>query len=231
MQKSVIIAAGGQGIRFSHELPKQFFHLREKPLLMHCMERFHSFDRGMQIIVGMQEDLMPYWREICAGIRFEVPHVLSPGGRTRFHTVKKALNKVPVGNLVGVHDAVRPLFYKRTVEACFDAAEKFGASLPCIEIHDSIREIRPEGNRRANRKDFRLVQTPQVFRYDILTRGYRKAYSKEYTDDASLVETAGFPIALVEGNPENIKITTFQDLVFAEAIFDSYREKCGFFNA
>ena len=228
MQKTVIIVAGGQGIRFRQDLPKQFYSLRGKPLLMHCIERFHSYDKDVQIITGIQDNRMPYWRDLCNTSRFNVPHELSSGGRTRYHTVKNALQMVTPGNLVAVHDAVRPLFYKRTLADCYEAAEKFGAALPCIEIHDSIREIIPKGSRGVNRDVFRRVQTPQIFRYDILTRGYQQAYSKNYTDDASLVETAGFPVVLVDGNPENIKITTEQDLVFAEAIFDSYWNKCGF---
>jgi 2-C-methyl-D-erythritol 4-phosphate cytidylyltransferase len=229
MQKTVIIVAGGQGMRFSQELPKQFFYLRERPLLMHCIDLFRSYDREMQIIVGIQEKLMSYWESVCEQFQFDIPHILSPGGETRYHTVKKALPKVNPGNLVAIHDAVRPLLYKSTIEACFEAAEKFGASLPCVGIHDSIREITPEGSRRVSREDFRLVQTPQVFRYDILTRGYEQEYSDDYTDDASVVESAGYPVTLVEGNPENIKITTPEDLVYAEAIFDSCRRQSGFF--
>ena len=129
---------------------------------------------------------------------------------------------------MAIHDAVRPLLYRSTIEACFESAEKFGAALPCVPIHDSIREITPEGSRRAGREQFRQVQTPQIFRYEILARAYQQEYSEDFTDDASVVERAGFPVSLVEGNVENIKITTPEDLVLAEALFDSYRGKSGF---
>lgn len=229
MEKTVIIVAGGQGMRFNKEVPKQFFYIRERPLLMHTIDLFHLYDRKMQIIVGLKEDFFPHWESICKQFHFDVPHLLSPGGETRFHTVKNALSKVATGNLVGIHDAVRPLLYKRTIDDCYGEAAKSGASLPCIELHNSIREITPEGSRWVDRDSYRLVQTPQVFQYDILMKSYEAEYSKDFTDDASVVEKAGYPVTMVEGNVENFKITTPQDMVFAEAIFDSYRKDSGFF--
>jgi 2-C-methyl-D-erythritol 4-phosphate cytidylyltransferase len=229
MEKSVIIVAGGQGMRFSQELPKQFFYIRDRPLLMHIIDLFHFYDRNMQIIVGIREDYMSHWDSVCDQFRFDVPHLLTRGGETRYHTVKNALQKVEPGNLVAIHDSVRPLLYKRTIDDCFEAAAKLGASLPCIEIHDTIRELTPGGSRWIDRKSFRLVQTPQVFRYDILSKAYEKEYSEDYTDDASVVEASGYPVTLVEGNKENFKITNPADLDVAEAIFDTYRKNCGFF--
>ena len=229
MEKSVIIVAGGQGMRFSQDLPKQFFYIRERPLLMHTIDLFHLYDRNSQIIVGIREDFMSHWESVCEQFRFDVPHTLSPGGETRFHTVKNALTRVKPGNLVAIHDSVRPLLYKRTIDDCFGAAEKHGASLPCIEVHDTIRELTGDGNRWVDRNSYRLVQTPQVFQYEIIIKAFNQEFSEEYTDDASVVEQAGFPVTLVEGNPENIKITTPKDLIYAEAIFDSYKENCGFF--
>ena len=230
MQKTVIIVAGGQGMRFSQDMPKQFFYIRQRPLLMHAIDLFHEYDREMQIIVGIQENLMSYWESVCDQFGFDVEYILSPGGETRYHTVKNALPEVSPGNLVAIHDAVRPLLYKRTIDSCFEAAGKYGAALPCIEIRDSIREITPRGSRWVSRDLFRLVQTPQVFQYDILKKSYEQEYSEDFTDDASVVEMAGYPVTLVEGNPENIKITTPEDLVFAEALFDSYMKKSGLFN-
>ena len=229
MEKSVIIVAGGQGMRFGQDLPKQFFYIRERPLLMHVIDLFHFYDQHMQIIVGIREDYMSHWESVCEQFRFDIPHILSPGGETRFHTVRNALTKVTPGNFVAIHDSVRPLLYKRTIDDCFMAAQKDGASLPCIEVHDSIREITDDGSRWVDRNSFRLVQTPQVFRYDILMESYIKDYSNNFTDDASVVEHAGHKVTLTEGNPENIKITTPEDLVFAEAIFDSYKKNSGFF--
>ena len=229
MEKTVIIVAGGQGMRFGQELPKQFFYIRERPLLIHTVDLFHVYDPEIQIIIGLQENYFSHWESVCEQFHFDVHHLLSPGGETRFQTVKNALSLVTPGNLVGVHDAVRPLIYRRTIDNCFEAAQKHGASLPGIELNDSIRQLTPDGSRWADRETFRLVQTPQVFQYNILMKGYEADYSEEFTDDASVVEKAGFKVAVVEGNPENFKITTPDDLVFAEAIFESYRERCGFY--
>jgi 2-C-methyl-D-erythritol 4-phosphate cytidylyltransferase len=228
MEKTVIIVAGGQGMRFSDDRPKQFFYLRERPMLMHTIDLFYIYNKSMQIIVGLPESWFSYWESICEQFHFDVCHTLSSGGETRFHTVRNALHLVQTGNLVGIHDAVRPLVYKRTIDDGYRAAEESGASLPCIELQDSIRELTPGGSRHADRNAFRLVQTPQVFQYDILRKAYENEYSEEYTDDASVVEKAGFPVRIVNGNPENIKITTPDDLVYAEAIFESYRKRCGF---
>jgi 2-C-methyl-D-erythritol 4-phosphate cytidylyltransferase len=228
MEKTVIIVAGGQGMRFNQELPKQFFYIRDRPLLMHTIDLFYFYDRKIQIIVGIKEEFMTHWESVCEQFHFDDPHILTPGGRTRFHTVKNALPKVNPGNLVAIHDAVRPLLYRRTIDDGYAAAEKDGAALPCVEIHDSIREIKEKGSEPVRRSSFRLVQTPQVFRYDLLMKAYEQEYSEEFTDDASVIEKAGFPVTLVAGNYENIKITTPEDMVYAEAIFDTYMEKSGF---
>lgn len=229
MEKSVIIVAGGQGMRFDKEKPKQFFYLQGRPLIMHTVEMFHKYDPGMQIILGLKESFLAHWKSVCDEFGFKVPHHISPGGDTRYQTVKNALPEVIPGRLVGVHDAVRPLVYRRTIDDCYKVAAEKGGALPCLEPNDSIREISGGGSRAVDRNSFRLVQTPQVFQYDILTNAYDSGYSAEFTDDASVVEQAGHTISLVEGNPENFKITTPDDLVYAEAIFESYRERCGFF--
>lgn len=230
MQKTVIIVAGGQGKRFGVGLPKQFVELRQRPIMMHTIELFHRYDREIQIIVGIREKLKGHWKSLCQDHQFGIPHILSPGGATRYQTVRNALPQVQKGSLVAIHDAVRPLLYKRTVEACFDAAARHGAALPCTEIPDSIREIIPGGSRQVKRDSFLLVQTPQVFQYELLIKAYRQEFSEDFTDDASVVEKAGFPVTVVEGNPENQKITTPQDLVYAEAVFDAWEKNSGFFN-
>lgn len=216
-------------MRFGPELPKQFFYIRERPLLMHAIDLFLYYDRDIQVVVGIHEQFTSHWESVCEQFRFDIPHVLTPGGETRYHTVKNALPQVTPGNLVAIHDAVRPLVYRSTIDACFESAGKNGAAIPCVGINDSIREMTGQESRPVDRESFRLVQTPQVFQYDILMKAYQGSYSEEFTDDASVVEAAGFPVTLVEGNPENIKITTAEDLALAEAIFESYRRKSGFF--
>ncbi len=229
MEKTIIIVAGGQGMRFNAEKPKQFLYIRDRPISMHTIDLFHRYDTKMQIILGLAEHYFSYWESICEQFHFEVPHALSPGGDTRYHTVKNALSKVKGGNMVGIHDAVRPLVYKQTIDRCYEEAEKCGAAIPCIGVHNTIREITEDGSRWVDRRKLRAVQTPQVFQYDILMKAYEQEYSESFTDDASVVESVGYRVKLVEGNPENIKITTPEDLVFAEAVFDYYKQQSGFF--
>jgi 2-C-methyl-D-erythritol 4-phosphate cytidylyltransferase len=229
MEKTIIIVAGGQGMRFTAEKPKQFLYIQDRPITMHTIDLFHYYDRHMQIVLGLAENYFSYWESICQQFHFDVPLTLSPGGETRYHTVKNALSKVNKGSLVGIHDAVRPLVYKPTIDRCYAEAEKSGAAIPCIPVHSTIREITEGGSRWVDREKLRAVQTPQVFQYDILVRGYEEPYSESFTDDASVVESIGHTVKLVEGNPENIKITTAEDLVFAEAIFPHYRRNSGFF--
>ena len=229
MEKTIIIVAGGQGMRFNAVKPKQFLYIRDRPITMHTIDLFHYYDRNIQIILGLAENYFSYWESICQQFHFDVPVTLSPGGETRYHTVKNALSRAKRGNLVGIHDAVRPLTYKHTIDRCYAEAEKSGAAIPCIPVHNTIREITKEGSRWVDREKLRAVQTPQVFQYEIIMKGYEKPYSESFTDDASVVESIGYTVKLVEGNPENIKITTAEDLVFAEAVFDHYRQHSGFF--
>ena len=125
MEKTIIIVAGGQGMRFKAEKPKQFLYIRDRPITMHTIELFHYYDRKMQIILGIAENNFSYWDSVCEQFHFDVPLTLSPGGETRYHTVKNALSKVEKGNLVGIHDAVRPLVYKHTIDRCYEESEKY----------------------------------------------------------------------------------------------------------
>ena len=229
MEKNIIIVAGGQGMRFNSEKPKQFFYLRDRPVTMHTIDLFHHYDPKMQIILGIAEAYFSFWESVCEQFHFDVPVTLTPGGRTRYHTVKNALPEVKESNLVGIHDAVRPLVYRHTIDRCYEEAEKNGAAIPCVPVHSTIRQITGEGSRWIDREKLRAVQTPQVFRYELLVKAYEQEYSASFTDDASVVESIGHPVRLVDGNPENIKITTQEDLVFAEAVFDYYKGKSGFF--
>ena len=218
MEKALIVVAGGLGTRMGSEIPKQFVRLGGRPILMRTMELFHRYDRKMSIVVGLPEEYRAYWKDLCRKENFEVPHQLTPAGKTRFHTVKHALEAVQPGCLVAIHDAVRPLVSRETIERCFDQAGKTGAAIPCVEVRESLRQVSQGRSLSVDRDTYRLVQTPQVFQYEILAKAYRQDYEKSFTDDAGVVEKAGYPVSLVEGNHENLKITTPQDLTRAEAL-------------
>ncbi len=216
---NVIIVAGGSGKRFKSKIPKQFLELSGKAILMQTIEVFFNYDTSLQIILVLPEQHIEYWKNLCKKYNFKINHKIVLGGNTRFHSVKNALDTIPVSdNLVAIHDGVRPLVSTATIERCFAKAKKTGNAIPAIPPHDSVRLINKNTNRIINRSSLLLIQTPQVFRIDKLKQAYSQDYREIFTDDASVLETFGEKIYLVEGNRENIKITSNIDLVIAKAL-------------
>lgn len=203
------------------DIPKQFLLLNGDPVLMRTVRAFHQYNPDIEIVITLPPDHVKYWHTICKKYRFNIPHLVVHGGENRHHSVKNALEKVSSPSLVAVHDGVRPLISQALISTCFDTAAILGNAVPVIEISESIRHVMGEKNRRADRSEYMLVQTPQVFHSDILIKVFGKGYKSEYTDEASLVEEAGHPIHLVRGQPENIKITTMLDICFASAYLES----------
>ena len=200
------------------EVPKQFLLLAGQPVLMHAIRVFHLFDPGMILFVVLPGNQFPYWKELCREHSFNIAHQLVAGGVTRFGSVKNALEQISGKGLVAIHDGVRPLVSSDTLKRTFDEAGKSGNAIPVIRMDESIRETGPGGNKQIMRENLRIVQTPQVFRKDLIKKAYDSAPHENFTDDATVLETSGETIHLVEGNPENIKITRPSDLRCAEAI-------------
>lgn len=199
-------------------LPKQFLLLNGKPLIMHTLEVFRLYDPHIKIRLVLPEDQFGLWENLCDKYGFSMKHDLGTGGETRFHSVKKNLSFVTDKGLVAVHDGVRPLVSLDTIERCYKGAEEYGNAVPGIKIPETLRIIRNDGSVQTDRSLYRLIQTPQVFRGEVLKKAYLQEYNSMFTDDAGVVENAGFKINLVEGNPENIKVTLPNDLVIAEAL-------------
>lgn len=221
MSKTVIIVAGGSGKRMHSEVPKQFLLLKGMPVLMRTISAFQLFDPDLEIILVLPEKHLPYWESLCRQHAFNLMIKLAKGGKTRFESVNNGLQLVaPDSELIAIHDGVRPLVSQGTIRTCFDTAAVMGNAVPVIEIPDSIRFLDGQKNASVNRSDYRIVQTPQVFRSEQLKKAYGMAQQKDYADDASVVEAAGHSIYLVPGNPENIKITSPPDLLKAEALLD-----------
>jgi 2-C-methyl-D-erythritol 4-phosphate cytidylyltransferase len=218
MKKYAIIVAGGKGLRFGANLPKQFLLLKGLPIIMHSINRFKSFDKSIEIILVLPNEHMSYWKEICDEYDFKTSHSIAQGGETRFHSVKNGLSLVTENSLVAIHDGVRPLVSIDTIKNAFEMADKEGAAIPVVELVDSIREMKGTESKPLLRENYRLVQTPQVFKSDILAEAYKQPYNTEFTDDASVVERAGYKVRLVKGNIENIKITNQIDLQVAEGL-------------
>jgi 2-C-methyl-D-erythritol 4-phosphate cytidylyltransferase len=199
-------------------LPKQFLLLDGKPLLMHTVERFRSFDVNMEIILVLPDEHISLWDSLVAENSFDVIHMVVPGGEERFHSVKAGLALVMDEALVAIHDGVRPLVSHDTIWRCFADAEEFGSAVPFVEPSDSVRILDGDDSRPLPRREIRLVQTPQVFRSSVLIAAYERGYDPSFTDDATVVEAAGIKVHLTHGNRENIKITTPEDLAVASTL-------------
>ena len=233
MKKYALIVAGGKGLRMGGEVPKQFICLEGKPILMWTLEAFHRYDHDLQLIVVLPHDQRSYWEALCREHHFTLPHRIADGGDTRFHSVSNGLAltlepSAPMNqpspmeaeeSLIAVHDGVRPFVSQEVLDRCFRAAEEHEAVIPVIPVIDTLRHItQQEESVTVSRSEYRLVQTPQVFQGRLLHRAYSQPYREEFTDDDSVVESLGVPVTLVEGNRENIKLTTPFDLTIGSAL-------------
>ena len=220
----VVIVAGGKGLRMGADVPKQFLLLGGKPVLMRTIGRFHAFDAQLQIILVLPPDQQGYWHELCLAHHFKLPYLLADGGATRFESVRNGLALIPndAQGVVAVHDGVRPMVSVKVIERCFAMACKALAVIPVTPVVETLRQIMPDGvSQTVNRDAYRLVQTPQTFDLQLLKQAYQQPYSTAFTDDASVVEALGMQITMVEGNKENIKITTPFDLDVCERLLHS----------
>ena len=219
MNKYAIIVAGGKGLRMGGDLPKQFIPVEGRPVLMRTLDTFYACDDTIKIILVLPRDHQPYWEELCREYQFTVPHRIADGGATRFHSVQSGLSFVEDPDaLVAVHDGVRPFVSHEVIACCFREAELHGAVVPVIPVVETVRQLVGETSVTVNRDAYRLVQTPQTFRASLLRNAYEQPYCDAFTDDASVVEALGYAVHLVEGNRENIKLTTPYDLVVAQAL-------------
>lgn len=220
MEKYIIIVAGGKGLRMGGDIPKQFLPIDGQPVLMRTIVAFTNYDRNIHPIVVLPIDQQDYWKELCNEYNFSIEHQIANGGETRFHSVKNGLALVPksTDSIVGVHDGVRPFASVETIGAAYENALLKGSAIPVIDCVDSVRRIVGNGNTAEDRSQLKLVQTPQVFRADLLHESYNQPFSERFTDDASVFEKAGYKVHLTKGNRENIKITTPFDLTIAEAL-------------
>lgn len=216
---TILIVAGGRGTRMGGPQPKQFLELAGRPVLMHTLEAFDRWDASARLIVVLPEDQIDTWKRLCEAHVFSRIHRVVAGGETRFHSVRNGLGVIASNGLIAVHDGVRPLVAPSVIAACFAAAADGGAAVPVVPVVESVREVDADGGSRpVDRARLRVVQTPQVFRADVLRAAYCLPYDPRFTDDASVVEASGMAVRLVPGNRENIKLTTPMDLLLAEQL-------------
>lgn len=217
----IIVVAGGKGLRMGGDIPKQFLPVGGEPVLMRTLRVFHEADEDMRIILVLPADQQEYWQQLCREYHFTLSHQVATGGETRFHSVQNGLALVPVDadGVVGVHDGVRPFVSVEVIRRCYEGARQHGAVVPVVPVVETVRQLLPEGDSlTVDRNQYRLVQTPQTFRIPLLKEAFQQPYQPAFTDDASVVEALGYRIALVEGNRENIKLTTPSDIRFAESL-------------
>lgn len=212
-----IFVAGGSGTRMGSSLPKQFMDLGGKPVLQRTIDRFREVFPGIKVITVLPKSHFDTWKRLCDATQFICPQILVEGGLTRFHSVQNALAKVPDGALVFIHDGVRPLVSPQLLRKMADAMGECGALIPVVPVVDTLRS-RKKGEPAPDRSSVEAVQTPQVFRSELIKKAYTQAYDVSFTDDASVAEAAGIPVSTIEGERFNLKLTTPDDLVLAEAI-------------
>ncbi|WP_025144977.1 2-C-methyl-D-erythritol 4-phosphate cytidylyltransferase [Pedobacter jeongneungensis] len=218
MKYYAIIVAGGSGNRMQTETPKQFLLLKNLPVLMHTIKAFAQSDTQPKILLVLSKDQQSYWTRLCEEFNFHIPHEVIDGGKERFHSVKNAIQTIEEDSFVAIHDAVRPLVSKSLIDNSFKAAEAQGSVIAAVQSSDSVRILRNEKSSALKRDEIYLVQTPQTFSLSVLKEAYHQDFADHFTDDASVVESIGYGINIIEGERGNIKITYPIDLELAELL-------------
>lgn len=216
-----IIVAGGKGTRMGASIPKQFLPLNGLPVLMQTIKRFREYSHDLEIILVLPKEQHGYWYELCKKHRFTTAYTVADGGETRFQSVKNGLSMIPddTEGVVGIHDGVRPFPSVEVIRNCYETARTAKAVVPVIPVVETLIHIDDNGKPAPVPRDsYRLVQTPQTFDIQLLKRAYTQPYQDSFTDDASVVDNIGQKITLIEGNRENIKITTPFDLRMARIL-------------
>lgn len=218
MKYYAIIVGGGTGKRMQNAVAKQFLLLKNKPVLMHTIMAFYTSPFKPEIILVLSTEMHQYWEELCLKYDFTVPHQLIRSGEQRFHSVRNGLMAIKDEGIVAIHDAVRPLVSSNLISKAYETAENKGNAIACIKPSDSVRKVKDQDSKIVNREQLVMIQTPQAFEISQLRKGYQQHYKPKFTDDASVVEKAGFKINLIEGERNNLKITYPEDLELANLL-------------
>ncbi|WP_288370818.1 2-C-methyl-D-erythritol 4-phosphate cytidylyltransferase [uncultured Algoriphagus sp.] len=218
MQKAAVLVAGGRGTRMGAPISKQYLPIAGLPILMHTLSVFHQVDSAIELILVIPKDDFAYWEELCDKFQFQIPHQLVAGGNSRFQSVKNGISAISFEEgLVAIHDGVRPFVNESVIQESFEKAEEKGSAVAVIALKDSIRKLTDDGkNFYQERQYFRLVQTPQTFDLKRIRKAFQVTELPQFTDDATVYEHQGWEVTLISGNPENIKITTPEDMDYAE---------------
>lgn len=221
MQKQyVIIVAGGSGRRMKSDIPKQFLEIKGIPIIIKTIQCFLEFNSEIHMIICVHSNYSPYMDNLLQKYNLKQHNIqITIGGETRFESVKNGLVLVQDElAIVGIHDAARPFVSVQTINQCFETAAVKGNAIPCIAVNESLRKISNNVNNSVNRNEYKIIQTPQCFLVSKIKKAYEQNYNLAFTDDATVFESIGESICLIEGNTENIKITSPFDLQIAIAL-------------
>lgn len=226
MSKSVgvIITAGGMGKRMNYPLPKQFIEIDQTPIFIYTIKKFISILPHAEFVLVMQIDYINQARDILQEYDLIESIVLVEGGEERFHSIKKGLEYIQ-SDIVLIHDAVRPFFETDIVIKALEKIKSKQAVIPVVKVTETMRMLEGETSKTVDRSKYRIVQTPQCFQTEVLKKGYAQDYHSSFTDDASVVESIGVGVCLIEGNKENIKITEPEDLDVARYLVKKMKDK------
>jgi 2-C-methyl-D-erythritol 4-phosphate cytidylyltransferase len=213
-----LIVAGGKGTRIKSTVPKQFIELNGLPVLCHTINAFFRYSEKIKVILVLPKEEFEVWEAIVKKYHFTYPVVLQEGGSSRFQSVKKGLEKIEGDGLVAIHDGVRPLISPDIIKESFRLAAKHQSAVAAMPLKESIRILERDQTKAMDRAQFRLIQTPQTFQVSLIKKAYTTKEDNALTDDASVAERNGHSIFLFEGSYRNLKITTEEDLVIAEAL-------------
>jgi 2-C-methyl-D-erythritol 4-phosphate cytidylyltransferase len=198
-------------------IPKQFLPLCGKPLLCYAIDAFVAAIPDIQIILVLPEEEISTAEIVLRSYKSSSDVVFAGGGHTRYHSVQCGLARIKNDGIVFVHDGARPLVSVSLIQRCYEQALERGSAIPVIAVADSVRMLTDGQSVPVDRDQLRIIQTPQTFRTDIILPAFAQEYSTAFTDEASVVEAAGAPVFLIEGDRRNLKVTTPEDMIIAEA--------------
>ncbi|MCB9045875.1 MAG: 2-C-methyl-D-erythritol 4-phosphate cytidylyltransferase [Chitinophagales bacterium] len=216
MDKYAVIVAGGKGVRMGNALPKQFLPLAGKPVLYYTIKAFADAYEDMKLILVLPADQLSYTQMVLQAFPERIDIAIVTGGLTRFHSVQNGLKEVPADSVVFVHDGVRPMVSPALIKACYEQAVTKGSAIPAIPVSDSMRQVEGDKSKPVDRQYMRSIQTPQTFLSEMLLPAFEQEYSEAFTDEATVVEAYGKQVYLINGERSNIKLTTPEDMLYAE---------------
>lgn len=218
MKKYAVIVAGGKGVRMGSAVPKQFLPLNGQPILYHTIRAFIDAYADVHLVLVLPSDQLSYAQMVLQSFPERIDVTITAGGETRYHSVQNGLKVVEGNSIVFVHDGVRPLITTELIHRCYEQAVEKGSAIPAIAVSDSMRIIEDDESRPIDREMMRIIQTPQTFRSEIILPAFEQEYQASFTDEATVVEANGGIVFLAAGEKGNIKVTTPEDMIVAEAL-------------